>query len=125
MGWNILVLIPKGNTDTWYIGILETIWKVMEAIIDNRLLASIQFHDALHGFRVGRGTGTATTKINISQELARVNQYPLFLVFLELMKAHNTEDRVRLIRTLEGYSAGQQMCDLLATFWVHQEVLIR
>ena len=41
LGWTILVLISKGNTDTQGIGILETIWKVVEAIVNTRLQAII------------------------------------------------------------------------------------
>ena len=41
LGWEILVLIPKGTTDTRGIGLLETLWKVMEALIDTRLCASL------------------------------------------------------------------------------------
>ena len=37
----ILVLIPKGNTDTRGIGLLELLWKVVEVIIDIRLMASV------------------------------------------------------------------------------------
>ena len=57
--WMILVLITKGDTNTKGIVLLETLWKVVEALIDTRLHASLQLHDALHGFRDGRGTGTA------------------------------------------------------------------
>ena len=39
--WNILVLIPKSNTGTQGIAILEMLWKVMETIINIRLRASI------------------------------------------------------------------------------------
>ena len=29
LGWTVLVLIPKGSTDTWVIGLLETLWKAV------------------------------------------------------------------------------------------------
>ena len=73
----------------------------MEYIINTCLRASIQFNDVLHGFRVGRGTGAANMELKLSQELAIVDQDPLFLVFLNLRKAYNTVDRSRLIMTLE------------------------
>ena len=59
LGWMILVLITKGTTNTRDIGLLETLWKVVEALIETRLCASLQMHDVLHGFRAGRGTETA------------------------------------------------------------------
>ena len=33
------------------IGPLESIWKLIEKIIDRRLTRGIQFHNALHGFQ--------------------------------------------------------------------------
>ena len=43
----VLVLIPKGTTDTWGIGLLETLWKVVEALIETRIRASLHLHDVL------------------------------------------------------------------------------
>ena len=48
--WAIIVLILKGNTDNQGVGLLETLWKVVEDIIDTRLQACITIHDVLHGF---------------------------------------------------------------------------
>ena len=56
-GWTILVLISKGIIDTRGTGLLDTLWKVVEALINTRPRASLQIHDVLHGFRYGRGTG--------------------------------------------------------------------
>ena len=95
------------------------LWKVVEAIINTCLRTSIQFHDALHGFCV------VNTKIKIAQELTCINQYPIFLVFLDVRKASDTVERFRLIRNLERYSVGPQMYELLATFWVHQKFATR
>ena len=120
MECTILVLIPKGNTCTRSIGLLETLWKVVDAIIDTRLRSSIHFYYVLHRFRAGRGVETATMELKLFQELSRIKQDPFFLVFINLRKSYNTLDRGRLIRNLEGYGAVPHMCDLLATFWAHQ-----
>ena len=37
LGWTALFLIPKGNTYTRGIGLLETLLKVVEALIDTSL----------------------------------------------------------------------------------------
>ena len=50
LGWTILVLIPKENTYNHDIGLLETHWKVLDAIINTPLQASIQFSYVLYGF---------------------------------------------------------------------------
>ena len=54
-----MVLIPKEKTYIRDIGLLETLWKVVEALIDIILHASLQMQDVLHGFKSGRGTGMA------------------------------------------------------------------
>ena len=85
--WNILVLIPKVSTDTWDLGLLDTLWNVVEAIIDTHLLASIHFHGVIHGFRARRGKGEAIMYLNPAQELASIDHNALLLVFLDLRKA--------------------------------------
>ena len=75
-------------------------WKVVEAIIDSNIRVSIHFHEVLYGFQARRGTGTTIMELNIYQELAILDQYSLFLVFLDLRKAYNNVDRGRLIQNL-------------------------
>ena len=62
-----MVLIPKGKGDYCGIGLVEVMWKVMVANLNFRLTASITFHDFLHGFRAGRGTGTVTLEEKMIQ----------------------------------------------------------
>ena len=64
----------------------------MEALINNRICASLQLHDILHNFRTGRGMGMAIMELKLAQELAIIDQDPLFLVFLELRKSYDTMD---------------------------------
>ena len=58
--------------DTQEIRLLEVIWKVAEVAIDNRIKTVVQFHDVLHVFCEGRGTGTAIMDIKLAQGLASV-----------------------------------------------------
>ena len=83
LGWKILVLTLKGNTYNQWIGILEVLWKVMEAIIDTRIKKAMAPHDFLHGFCVGK----RMEKSNM--DLLIVYQNPLFLVFLDLRKYYD------------------------------------
>ena len=90
LSWNILVLISKGNPETWGVGLLEVLWKVVETIIDTCIKMVVTFHGILHGFRASRDTGTATIELKIAQELESIDQDPLFLVFMDLRKQYNT-----------------------------------
>ena len=58
--WQTVVLIPKGRKEYRGIGLVEVMCKVMAAILHCRLMTAITYHEFLHGFRAGRGTGTAT-----------------------------------------------------------------
>ena len=116
LGWNFLVLISKGTTGTGSIGLLGTLWKMVEALIDTRLRASLQFHYFLPGFRYVRGTGTAIMELKLAQELSSVDHKLLLLGFTDLCKSYDTMDRDRLIQTLEVYGVGPRMCGLLETF---------
>ena len=68
--WQAVVLIPKGKNDYRGIGLVEVMWKVVAVIINRRFTSSITYHDVLHGFRAGRGTGTATLEAKLIQQLA-------------------------------------------------------
>ena len=91
-----MVLIPKGNSgDFRGIGLLEVIWKVLEKVIDARLSSTIDLYDALHGFRAGRGCGTGIMEAKLAQQLAFIEQRPLYGIFLDLRKAYDAMDRGR------------------------------
>ena len=86
MLWMVIVLLRKGGGNYRGIGLLDPIWKVLEVVMDNRL--KIQYyHDCLHGFLAGRGTGTVATEIKLAQQLAYIKQVPLYGVFIDLRKA--------------------------------------
>ena len=96
----------------------------MEVIIDTHLSEIVCLHNVLYWFRAGRGTGVMILEMNMEQELARLEQDPLFLVFVYLKNSYDTVDCGRLMMTLEGYGAGPHMCRLLAVSWEQQEVVI-
>ena len=112
-----LVIIPKPAGGVRGIGLLELIWKLIERIISNRLAAGIQFHDALHGFRKGRGCGTAILECRLEQECSLYNGETLFQVFLDLTKAYDTLDRERTLTILSTYGVGPNTIRLMEAFW--------
>lgn len=114
---SILVVIPKPSGNVRGIGLLETIWKLIKKIIDNRLARGIELHDAIHGFRKRRGCGTAILECRLEQERAICQGETLFQVFLDLTKAYDTLDRERTLLILEQYGVGPNVCRILRTFW--------
>ena len=98
--WTVLVLVTNINSDTQEIGLLEIVYKVLEVVIDTRVNAIVQLHYVFHGFHGGRLTGTNIMELKILQDLASVDQDPLFLVFLDLRKVCNNLDGERLLQNL-------------------------
>ena len=75
-------LIPKEKKDYRGIDLVEVMWKVVAAILNRRFTASIAHHDFLHGFRAGRGTGTATLKAKLLQQLVALREEVLYVIFV-------------------------------------------
>ena len=65
--WQTVVLILKGRKEYRGIGIVEVMWKVVAAILHRRITTAIIYHDFLHGFRAGRGTGTSISEAKLLQ----------------------------------------------------------
>ena len=63
--WQAVVLIPKGGGDYRCINLVELVWKVVTVIPNHRFTNYISFHDVLHGFWAGRGTGTAPLEVKM------------------------------------------------------------
>ena len=58
--------------DTWGIGKLESLWKVVETIIDICLRAIVCLHNVLHGFCAGMVMGAVILELKLEQELSSV-----------------------------------------------------
>ena len=123
MGYTAMVMIPKVNVDTKGIGMLEAVWKVLEAAIDTRIKSVVQFHNVLQGFCAGRGAETAIMELKLVQDLESMDQDTLLLVFLDLRNSCNDLDRWILLQTLEGYGSGPKLRGSLAEFWSRQELV--
>ena len=101
-----MVLIPKGGKYYRGIVLVEVMWKVVAAILNCRLTASIAFHNFLHLFWAGRRTGTVTLEVKLLQQLAAFREEVLYLIFLDLHKAYYALERSRCLEILEGYGVG-------------------
>ena len=72
-------------------------WKVVAAILHRQLTTAITYHDALHGFQAGCGTGTATFEAKLLQQLADMREEVLYVIFLDLTKVYDALDRSRIL----------------------------
>ena len=107
--WKAVVMIPKGRQEYRGIGLVKVMWKVVAAILHCRLTASITYHGFLHGFRAGRGTGTATLEAKLLQQLAALREEVMYMIFLDMHKAYGALDRSRCLEILEGYRVGPRV----------------
>jgi hypothetical protein len=98
---------------------------VVAIIINERFKISISFHDTLHGFRAGRGCGTATIEAKLNQQLAAVDQVPLYQIYLDLCKAYDALDCERCVYILEGYGTGKRIVRLLSNYWEKQRIVVK
>ena len=83
------VITPKGRGDFRGIGLVEVLWKTVASLLNHRLTAGITYHDALHGFKVGQGTGTSALEANLIQQLTAIREAVLFRVFMDIQKAYD------------------------------------
>jgi len=126
--WSIQVLSPKPNGGARGIGLLEVVWKLMEAINDTRVKEVIEFHDCLHGFHSGRGprgTDTAVIEAKLIQQLAAIAGEALFECFIDLCQAFDSVDHEESLTILEDGGAGPNLLRLLRGFWEQQEIVCR
>ena len=92
-------------------------WKVVAEILNRQLTASITFHDILHGFRMGCGTGTTTLEDKLLQQLAAMSEEVLYMIFMDLHKEYVALDRDRCFEVLKGYGVGPQAHGILQDYW--------
>ena len=120
----ILTLIPKADpTQMRGIALLEVIYKLKAAIINNRMADAIIFHKAIHGFRKGRSTMTATMILKLIMQYAQRTTKPTYYVFLDLKKAYDTMDRKRTLEILKTYGVGPIILGIIGKTWENDTVV--
>ena len=99
--------------------------RLHHSLLNCWLTASITYHDFLHRFRAGRGTGTATLEAKLLQQLAALREEVLYVIFGDLHKACGALDGSRCLEILEGYGVGPQACWILWTYWLRFSMVAR
>ena len=111
------VLIPKRKGDLRGIGLIEVLCKATTSLLNRWLMSAISFHDTLHMFRAGRGTGTAVLDANILQQITDMREEVLFEIFLDLRKDYDALDQEKALNNLAAYEVGPRTFRLLQTYW--------
>ena len=60
--------------------------------------------------------GTAAMEIKLTQQLAFIEQVPLYEVFIDLLKAYDAMDRGLFLQSLGAYGAGPKMLRVIRYF---------
>ena len=69
----------------------------------NTLRSTVTLHDGLHGFRKGRGTGTANMEENQAQQHVGIVREPLFKVFIDVHNSYDSFNKGICMEILSGY----------------------
>ena len=87
-----MVLIPKGRGGGGYrvICLVEVLWKFFAVVVNCWIKSSVMLNNTIHGFRTGRGTGTATLEAKLAQNLAGLAHKLLLQVLLYVQKAYDS-----------------------------------
>ena len=88
-------------------------------------LATIEFHPCFHGGLPKHGTGKATIEAELAQQLAWVEQEPLYQVYLDLRKVYDHLDQERCLAIMTGYGVGPKLLRLQKTFWDKTQMVCR
>jgi hypothetical protein len=80
-------------------------------------MGTIKFHEAIHGFRMEQGTGTAIMNVKLMMQLAKRDSDPLYMIFLDVRKAYDTLDRDRTTKVLKEYGVGDKVRRIIELVW--------
>ena len=70
--------------------------KAMQTVMESQYFKLV-IHDCLRGFTAGRGTDTAIMEVKLAQQLAYLEQVPLYGLFIDLCKAFDAMDCKRCL----------------------------
>jgi hypothetical protein len=86
-------------------------------------LSTIEFHPYLHGGLLKRGTGTAAIESKLAQQLAWMEQEPLYQVFIDLRKAYDHLDQERCLVIMTRYGVDHKLLRLQTMFWIQVQMV--
>ena len=124
--WHTVVLITKGGSGYFQgIGLIEVLCKTVTIFLNRRFTAAITFHDVLHRFWAGRGTGTSNLKSKLLHNLVAMREAVLYKVFLDLQKAYDALDWESCLGIIVVYRVDPMMLRILRAYWVQLAMVAR
>ena len=105
----------KGREEYRGIGFVEVVLKVCAAAVNFWLNRGVTLHDELHGFKAGRGIGTATLEEKLAHQLEGIVNKPLLQVFLDVQKVYDYLDRGQCMDIMRGMRWARTRCAPLPT----------
>ena len=90
----MVVFIPKGDIRYFQGGVIvEVLCNTIMGLLDRCFTLEIRFHDVLHGFWEERGTGTASRKTNLLQQIMATREAVIHNIFLGLHQTYGVLER--------------------------------
>jgi hypothetical protein len=83
-------------------------------------MAIIGFHPSLHRGLPKRGMGMATIEAKMAQQLAWMEQEPIYQVFVDLRKAYDHLDHEQCIEIMTECGVGPKLLRLQIQFWIRR-----
>ena len=112
-----VVFIPKEVSVKFRgIGLVKLLWKAITILLNLQLMTAIKFHDVLHGFLAGYGTGNSDLKAKLIQHFIDIREAVLFEVLLDLQKGYDALDRERCLEIIAAYRVGPRMIRILQKY---------
>jgi hypothetical protein len=88
-------------------------------------MSCLKLHNCLHGILPCRGMGTAIMEVKLNQQLAWVDQAPLYQIYLDLKKAYDALNQTWCLEILEGYGVGPSLLCLQKQLWDNAKMVCR
>jgi Reverse transcriptase (RNA-dependent DNA polymerase) len=111
------MLLPKGNNDFWGITLLDCLYKLIAAILNQRAAKAIRFHEGVHGFRAECGCQTALREAKSNMQVQEAAGKTYHQIFLDLSKAFDTVDCSRLTQIMQAYRFGFRSMQFFRNCW--------
>ena len=90
---------------------------MVTVVLNFYLGMAITFHKIFHGFLSGIGTGNASLKSNMIQQVVAMREEVFYNIFLDLHKSYNILDRYRCLGILAACRVGRNAIHLLWRYW--------